>query len=551
MRYSFTGRHARRTVRWGVLSVAAVGAAGCSPDTARFDNPFGSPYASQPTAGQVSPASARQPAVASVERQPLPPQYDQSQYGQPQYAPPSPPAPYQQPQAAPLQYTTPPAQGALPPLSPPRAPDVTGALRPNTVSADGNWDWEGGTAIVVVPGETIDAIARKHHVPARAIIEANNIANAAVIVPGQRLVIPRYKVHGAGAKLAHATAPRVPAVTPTASSPAPATAAMPIAPTLRAPAPPVVATATPPRVPATLVVTAASPPRATAAPVVATAPTPVPSAAASQPASAPIGSAQTLLPAPPVHTVSSGETLGSIAHKYHVKTNEIMVANGLGGDTSLKIGMKLTIPVKMVPAKGRAVAGAPGGAPAAPAGVTSAVAATKLSPTHGAPPIGKTASTEQTTGARVAAEAAPEETGAANSNSLAPAFRWPLRGRVVNNFGAKVNGSANDGIDLAVPEGTPVRAAEDGVVAYAGNELKGYGNLVLVRHANGFVTAYANASEVMVKRNDQVHKGQVIAKTGQTGSATAPQLHFEVRKNSSPVDPIQFLPADKTASAPL
>jgi murein DD-endopeptidase MepM/ murein hydrolase activator NlpD len=122
---------------------------------------------------------------------------------------------------------------------------------------------------------------------------------------------------------------------------------------------------------------------------------------------------------------------------------------------------------------------------------------------------------------------------------------------VVNNFGAKVNGASNDGIDLAVPEGTPVRAAEDGVVAYAGNELKGYGNLVLVRHANGFVTAYANASEVMVKRNDQVHKGQVIAKTGQTGSAPAPQLHFEVRKNSSPVDPIQYLPADKTASAPL
>ena len=423
-------------------------------------------------------------------------------------------------------------------------------MRPNTVSADGNWDWEGGTAVVVAPGETIDAIARKHHVPARAIIEANNIANAAVIVPGQRLVIPRYKVHGAGAKLAHATAPRVPAnaASPALGSPAPAAAAMPIAPTLRAPAPPVVATATPPRASATSVVAAASPPRAPAAPV-ATTPVPVQSGPASLPGSAPIGSAQTLLPAPPVHTVSSGETLGSIAHKYHVKTNEIMVANGLGGDTSLKIGMKLTIPVKMTPAKGRAVAGAPGAAPAAPAGVASAVASAKLSAMHGAPPVGKTASTEQATGARVAAEAAPEETGTANS--LAPAFRWPLRGRVVNNFGAKVSGSANDGIDLAVPEGTPVRAAEDGVVAYAGNELKGYGNLVLVRHANGFVTAYANASEVMVKRNDQVHKGQVIAKSGQTGAATAPQLHFEVRKNSSPVDPIQYLPADKTASAPL
>ena len=113
---------------------------------------------------------------------------------------------------------------------------------------------------------------------------------------------------------------------------------------------------------------------------------------------------------------------------------------------------------------------------------------------------------------------------------------------MVNNFGSKVNGGANDGIDLAVPEGTPVRAAEDGVVAYAGSELKGYGNLVLVRHANGFVTAYANASELLVKRNDQIHKGQVIAKSGQSGTATAPQLHFEsarirrrsIRCNSCP-----------------
>jgi len=126
-----------------------------------------------------------------------------------------------------------------------------------------------------------------------------------------------------------------------------------------------------------------------------------------------------------------------------------------------------------------------------------------------------------------------------------------VRGRIINNFGARVNGSPNDGIDLAVPEGTQVRAADDGVVAYAGNELKGYGNLVLVRHSNGFVTAYANGNELLVKRNDQVHKGQVILKSGQTGNAATPQLHFEIRKNSAPVDPMQFLPADKTASAPL
>ena len=97
----------------------------------------------------------------------------------------------------------------------------------------------------------------------------------------------------------------------------------------------------------------------------------------------------------------------------------------------------------------------------------------------------------------------------------------------------------NDGINLAVPEGTPIKAADDGVVAYAGNELKGYGNLVLIRHANGFVSAYANASELLVKRGDTIKRGQVIAHAGQTGNVTSPQLHFEIRKGSTPVDPMQ------------
>ena len=92
-----------------------------------------------------------------------------------------------------------------------------------------------------------------------------------------------------------------------------------------------------------------------------------------------------------------------------------------------------------------------------------------------------------------------------------------------------------------MPEGTPIKAAEDGVVAYAGSELKSYGNLVLIRHSNGYVTAYAHASEIMVKRDEPIKRGQVIAKAGQTGSVTGPQLHFEIRKGSSPVDPMPYL----------
>jgi murein DD-endopeptidase MepM/ murein hydrolase activator NlpD len=142
------------------------------------------------------------------------------------------------------------------------------------------------------------------------------------------------------------------------------------------------------------------------------------------------------------------------------------------------------------------------------------------------------------------AQVATPDVGAAAkaADAATPSFRWPARGRVISGSGAMANGQQNDGINLALPEGTPVHAAEDGVVAYAGSELKGYGNLVLVRHSNGFVTAYAHASEILVKRGDQVRRGQVIAKSGQTGNVTSPQLHFEIRKGSAPVDPTQYLP---------
>ena len=146
-----------------------------------------------------------------------------------------------------------------------------------------------------------------------------------------------------------------------------------------------------------------------------------------------------------------------------------------------------------------------------------------------------------TTPAKDAAKDAAAAVKDAEAEDAASGFRWPVRGRVISGFGPKPTGQQNDGINLAVPEGTPIKAADDGVVAYAGNELKGYGNLVLVRHSNGYVTAYAHASEILVKRGDSVRRGQVIAKSGQTGDVTSPQVHFEVRKGSTPVDPMQHL----------
>ena len=164
--------------------------------------------------------------------------------------------------------------------------------------------------------------------------------------------------------------------------------------------------------------------------------------------------------------------------------------------------------------------------------------ATRSAARAGAPPQSARLAQATTQVEEAAAEApvkASEATGAL------PTFRWPVRGKVITSYGAKTNGKSNDGINVAVPEGTPVKAAEDGVVAYSGNELKGYGNLVLVRHSNGYVTAYAHASELLVKRGDTIKRGQIIAKSGQSGEVGSPQLHFEIRKGSSPVDPLQFL----------
>ncbi|GGE80660.1 lipoprotein [Stappia taiwanensis] len=120
-------------------------------------------------------------------------------------------------------------------------------------------------------------------------------------------------------------------------------------------------------------------------------------------------------------------------------------------------------------------------------------------------------------------------------------FRWPVRGRIISEFGSKPGGTRNDGINLAVPEGADIKAVDDGTVIYAGNELKGYGNLVLIRHDDGWVSAYAHNSALLVKRGDSIRRGAVVAKAGSTGSVTQPQLHFELRRGNKPVDPMQYL----------
>jgi murein DD-endopeptidase MepM/ murein hydrolase activator NlpD len=244
-----------------------------------------------------------------------------------------------------------------------------------------------------------------------------------------------------------------------------------------------------------------------------------------------------------IHVVKPGETLTSIARRYNKPRPEIAKANKLDAYAQVRVGQQLTIPGVRPAAQTAAPAAA------APTRTASAAPpAQQAAPPPAAPAQPRVAASQGTATARLATPATenPEPAAtaapsAADATGAVPSFRWPVRGRVIAGFGTKVNGASNDGINVAVPEGTSVKASEDGVVAYAGNELKGYGNLVLVRHSNGFVTAYAHASEVMVKRGDQVKRGQIIAKAGQTGNANSPQLHFEIRKGSTPVDPTQYL----------
>ena len=210
---------------------------------------------------------------------------------------------------------------------------------------------------------------------------------------------------------------------------------------------------------------------------------------------------------------------------YKMSLTNIAKANNIAPHTQVKIGDQLTIPgVRAQAAAGRApVAQQQAGRAAAAENRGSAAGDRRPRAASRPPPT------------------IPRPTPRPSPTPRMPTFRWPVRGRVISGFGPKTTGQQNDGINVAVPEGTPIKAAEDGVVAYAGNELKSYGNLVLIRHSNGYVTAYAHASEILVKRDEPIKRGQVIGKSGQTGNVTAPQLHFEIRKGSSPVDPMPYL----------
>ncbi|WP_224006346.1 peptidoglycan DD-metalloendopeptidase family protein [Aureimonas sp. SA4125] len=486
-----------------VLALATL-MAGCSADTARFDDGFytgavprqpvprgdvgqrqaypggldrvetGSvaPYGSNPGAGvqaetpgygssQAYPSGGGGSVrTANVERTMLPP---------PSAAAPAPSyEPAMAPQPEPVQAAAPAA-----------APMGKGWHKSNNQVTLGN-------------GETIDTLSTRYGVPAKAILSTNGLSRSSDAVPGQQISIPTYS-YGGPVRTANAGEER----------------------TLGAP------------------------------------PAPLRAPTAGRPAPAAASSASIV--------VESGDSLMGISRRTGVSVTDLKAANNLtSGD--IKIGQKLRLPggaaqpqrVAAVEPK-RVAPAAPAKAaepevrpaaqpkpysapqavekPAAPAKVT----AEKPAPAAAAPVKVQAPSTT------VSAEEQKEVATAAPSATGIDQFRWPVQGRVLSRYGEKSGTRRNDGLDISVPRGTPVKAAENGVVIYAGDGLKEFGNTVLIKHDNGLVTVYGHADTLKVKRGATVRRGEEIATAGVSGDTDTPMLHFEVRKNSAPVDPAKFL----------
>jgi murein DD-endopeptidase MepM/ murein hydrolase activator NlpD len=258
------------------------------------------------------------------------------------------------------------------------------------------------------------------------------------------------------------------------------------------------------------------------------------------------------IPAVRVHEVRAGDTASQIAARYGVPLRELVRANGIEPPYTIRIGQRLVVPendatrTEVARAARGTVEAAPLPPPAAPAPAPAPAPAT---PTTSASPA---APPSQVQTAAPATPPAPANPPAPAPETAAPVAAgrmiWPVRGVVVSEFGPKAGGLQNDGINIAAPRGTAFRAAENGVVIYAGNELRGFGNLLLLRHEGGIVTAYAHADELLVQRGDQVRRGQTIGRVGSSGNVTGPQLHFEVRRGTRAVNPMEFLGAQSAAA---
>lgn len=249
------------------------------------------------------------------------------------------------------------------------------------------------------------------------------------------------------------------------------------------------------------------------------------------------------------YEVASGDSLYEIAKRFGVQSSELQANNAITNPRAIRPGTILKVPgisgSAPASASSRIAEARPAeqprimddaSSPARPAIINGNTRVAGLSP--GAALNPDRATPVQTIKVTPPAAVSPEESAKSMSK-----LRWPARGKIIDGFGPRADGTHNDGVNVSLPMGADVHAAEDGVVAYAGSELKGYGNLILVRHENGWVTAYAHADKLLVKRGDKITRGQVIAKAGRSGGVDQPQLHFELRQGAKPVDPLPYLEA--------
>ncbi len=259
------------------------------------------------------------------------------------------------------------------------------------------------------------------------------------------------------------------------------------------------------------------------------------------------------IPAGRYHNVKPGETGIAIARAYGIDWDEVITANDLQPPYVLRAGERLRLPTRAaaqaMTLEQRAAAfrididdlisgsepAEHADAPPAKAGKTqppvkSASLATATKPVA---PADKT--TKADTGAKPVAETRTE------AHATGRRFDWPVEGVILSAFGVKSNGRYNDGINIKAASGAPFRAAADGVVAYAGDAIEGFGNLLLIKHSDGWVTAYAHAETLLVTRNAKVARGDIVGRVGRTGSVDSSQLHFEIRRGRTPVDPRQYL----------
>ncbi|MCJ2018429.1 peptidoglycan DD-metalloendopeptidase family protein [Methylobacterium sp. E-065] len=500
MRVRGKGRMLRTLSRVALIGIIGGAAAACSSDASRLSNPFSNPFDSEPAAtGSLPDGGLKSVPPVRTGR---------------------------------IQSEALSAPGA------PRSASVAAPIQPHAsapatrVASTGQvgWNAQGGTQITVSQNDSLNQMSTRYGVPASAILSANGLTSANQITPGRQIVIPVYNASGMN-----------PAAAPMTARPARA------AEEKREDSKQVDGKLAAKREEAAREAKREEAKREEAKRDEAKreeakeAVKEAAKRAADKETERKEALARDAAARKVADTKSRKETVKEAAKvdakaddkPRHVRPGQVAKADEKKPDP--KADAKAKAEAKAMEAKAEAKAAAKAEATQKLAEAKAAKEAAQKA--AAAEKVEKVAAKEAPKAAAPAAPAKPEPAATGSVADASESFRWPAKGRVISGYGT----SGNEGINIAVPEGTPVKAAEEGTVAYAGSDVKGYGKLVLVRHANGYVSAYAHNGELDVKPGEKVKRGQVIAKSGASGNVTSPQLHFEIRKGGAPVDPMSQL----------